>query len=454
MSQRQSVLDFISRQLGPRDLIWGGLRADDIEAISDLPQVAGSFSIIGGYDRGGAVPSLDFEDLTGVRPDLDAWDIEDHLDTPAAHEFREAILRRLAEPTALLPYRSSRFLSAILFSRRDRCRDLGLFGSHQAMFEHKPWVETMVAGLGIPHVAWMYVADEEQPLARRLLSEGPLMLRASRSSGGAGIFRVDGPDDLARHWPHQAEAFASVTPFLEGAIPINVAATVWHDGVTLYHPSVQLIGIPECTTKPFGYCGNDFGLAREVDLSTLNAIEQSVVALGRWLRRYGYLGTFGVDFLLHRGTPLFTEINARFQGSTHASSQLSSEAGESCVMLDHIAAMLGHDAPAGRPLREIAATVPAFAHLVIHWAGQPAVIDSAKLVAASCALAAQCRTDVAAKPEVTTEPGGVVARITVRERITKTGFELVEPWRSSVESWTGTLKPSRLYPETGVSLNR
>jgi hypothetical protein len=149
---RASALKYISQRLGDRELIWGGLRSDDIEAISDLRQLAGSFAIVGGHDRGGAVPSLDFEDLSGARVDLDNWDIDDHLDTPAAHEFREAILRRLADPTALLPYRPSRFLSAIMFARRDRCLDLGLFGAHQAMFEHKPWVETMVASLGLPQV--------------------------------------------------------------------------------------------------------------------------------------------------------------------------------------------------------------------------------------------------------------------------------------------------------------
>jgi hypothetical protein len=446
MSERQSVLDSISRQLGPRDLIWGGLRADDIEAISDLPQVAESFSIIGGHDRGGAVPSLDFEDLSGMRPDLDAWDIDDHLDTPEAHEFREAILRRLAEPAALLPYRSSRFLSAILFARRDRCLDLGLFGGHQAIFEHKPWVETMVARLGVPQIEWTYVADEEQARARQMLSRGPIMLRASRSSGGAGIVRVDDPTTLGQHWPHHPEAFASITPFLEGAVPMNVAATVWHDGVTMYHPSVQLIGIAECTTRPFGYCGNDFGLARDVGKATLDTIESSVVTLSRWLRSYGYLGTFGVDFLVHNDVPLFTEINPRFQGSTHASSQLSSEAGESCVILDHIAAVLGLGSSTERPLREITASVPDFAHFVVHWSGQPAFIDTTQLAAISSKQASQCRTDVAAKPSVLTEPGGVVARVTVRDRITSTGFDLVEPWNSMLRSWTGSLRPNRQYP--------
>jgi len=441
MTERRAILDFISRRLGGRELIWGGLRSDDIEAISDLEQLAGSFSIVGGHDRGGAVPSVDFEDLSGVRPDLDAWDIEDHLDTPAAHEFREAILTRLAGHTALLPYRPSRFLSSLLFARKDRCLDLGLFSAHQAMFDHKPWVETNVAALGIPQVPWAYIADEEQLTARRMLSEGAIMLRVSRSSGGAGLVRVDNPDRLAESWPHRAEAFVSVTPFLDQAIPINIAATVWHDGVTMRHPSVQLIGIAECTTRPFGYCGNDFGLAAELDRSTLDSIEASVLALGRWLRRYDYLGTFGVDFLVHQGKALFTEINPRFQGSTHASSQLSGEAGESCVILDHLAAMLGRDAPPPRPLCEVARGAPDLAHLVVHWAGAPACIDAAPLVESLGLQRAHCRTDVVAKPAMITETGGVVARVTARGRMTASGFDLQEPWRSVLRRWMGATMP-------------
>ena len=448
MTDRRHIIEFISRKLGRRDLIWGGLRADDIEAISDLEQVAGSFSIVGGHDRGGAVPSLDFEDLSGVRVDLDSWDIEDHLDTPPAHEFREAILTRLGRPTALLPYRPSRFLSSILFARKDRCLDLGLFASHQALFEDKPWVETEVAALGLPHVPWVYVADEEQSRARRMLAKGPIMLRVSRSSGGAGLVRVDDPDSLARLWPHRPEAFVSAAPFLKDAIPINIGATVWHDGVTMRHPSVQLIGIPGCTTRPFGYCGNDFGLAADLGASTLETIEANVIALGRWLRRYAYLGTFGVDFLVHRGQPLFTEINARFQGSTHASSQLSGEADESCVMLDHLAAMLGHDAPPSRPLHEVALEIPPLAHLVIHWTGKRAAIDSAPLLASLGVQPTRCRIDVATKPAVVTETGGVVARVTARDRMTTTGFDLREPWGSLVSQWANSTVPhSNIFKE-------
>lgn len=435
MNDRKSAIRYISRRLGSRDLIWGGLRADDIEAISDLPQLAQSFSIIGGHERGGAVPSLEFEDLAGSREDLDAWDIDEHLDTPEAHEFRVALLNRLAKPTALLPYRPSRFLSAVVFARRDRCLDLGLFGGHQGLFEHKPWVETQVSGLGLPCVEWTYVADEERMHVERMLADGPVMLRLSRSSGGAGLVKLDSPLRLAEAWPHSPEAFVGVSRYLADALPVNIGATVWHDGVTMRHASVQMIGIAGCTNRPFGYCGNDFGLAAELDGSTLDSIEESVLALGRWLGGFNYRGAFGVDFLVHNGVPLFMEINPRFQGSTHASSQLSGEAGESCVILDHLVAMLGHDAPCQHRLRETARNAPALAHLAIHWTRPTAVVSAASLRDAVRGHPAHSRTDVCAKPTVETRTGGMVARIVVRDRMTTSGFDLSEPWATLVRDW-------------------
>lgn len=442
MTYRQSMLDFISQRLAGRDLVWAGLRSDDIEAISDLEQLAGSFSIVGGNCRGGNISTVDFEDISGDRPDLDNWDIEDYLDTAAAHEFRESMLRRLASPTALLPYRPSGFISALLFARRDQCLSLGLFGAHQAIFEHKPWVETMVEDLGIPRIEWKYVADEELSKVRSMLSEGPIMLRASRSAGGAGLVRVDDPERLDESWPRHHEAFLSVTPYLTDAVPINIGATVWHDGVTMRHPSVQLIGIPDCTNRPFGYCGNDFGLAAELDTGILDSVESSVVALGQWLRQYGYRGTFGVDFLIHHGVSLFTEINPRFQGSTYASSRLSREAGESCIILDHIAAMLGHDAPESSPLTQIARALPAFAQFVVHWTGPPAAIDSSAIVAALHAEPARYGVDLATKSGVTTQTGGVVVRATVRDRVTNGGFDLRDPWARIVSSEIATMRRS------------
>lgn len=426
---RGQLLAQVSARLGNRQLVWAGLRGDDIEPIADLEQLQASFSIISRYSRRQSIESLAYEDLIGRRVDPEVWDIEEHLDDDATHEFRQGLLRALANDSALLPYRPSNFLSSIWFARKDKALNLGMFGAHQSAFEHKPWVETAVAGLGVPHVPWYYIADEEQLTARSVIRSGPIMLRRSRTSGGEGMARLDDPTTLAEHWLHLPERFMSIAPYLSGALPVNVGATVWRNGVTVHRPSVQLIGISGIVTREFGYCGNDFGLMRDVDASIVDEIEHSTIKIGHWLRSHGYLGSFGVDFLIHEGHALFTEVNPRFQGSTHASSRISIEANEPCLVLEHVAAWLGIDAPdaeARTPLRDVVADTPDFAHVVFHWTGDDASRLDVREFSAGLRRAGGVGIELLPDPELVIEPAAAVARWTTKQRVTATGYDVTD----------------------------
>lgn len=433
---RDALLAAVVERLGHRRLVWSGLRGEDVEPLADLPQLHAAYSMIGRYGHRDAVEALAHEDLTGVRPDLEVYDIDNHLTEEGARAFRRTHLRTLSEPSALLPYRSSQFLSSIWFARRDRCLHLGLFGGHEAAFEHKPWVETSVQALGIPTVPWTYVADEDQLITHHLLHDGPVVLRRSRTSGGEGFLLVDDPSQLADAWPSVPEAFMSVAPFLADTLPLNVGATVWHDGVTVHRPSVQLVGIHSCVTRPFGYCGNDFGLAATLGREMIDQIEQSTITIGRWMRECGYLGTFGVDYLLHEGQLLFTEVNPRFQGSTQASCRLSIEANEGCLMLEHVAAFLGVEAPRVRPLRARVAEDPPLAQVVVHWTGtQTCSLDPTMLVDAVRHHPDGAAAEVRTRPDLATQTGGVVIRLVARGQVTESGFDLRSPWAEVVNSW-------------------
>lgn len=415
----------VSDALGDRQLIWSGIRGDDAESLSDLPQFAASFTIINAYRRRPLRDSLAYEELSGTRVDMETWDVDDHPDAPATVAFRRALLTAMAPRSALLPYRPSRFLSALSFARRGTCLNLGLFGSHQFAFEHKPWVETAVAAMGIPNLEWRYIADEEQLDAERLLASGPVMLRRSRTSGGEGMLRVDDPAALASGWPRGAEAFVSVSRYVPAAVPINVGATVWDDGVTVHFPSVQLIGIESCVTRPFGYCGNDFAAAKDIEPAVLDDVEAATVRIGGWLRDHGYRGTFGVDYLVDGDRALFTEVNPRFQGSTRASARLSVELDQPCLLLEHISAVLGLRRPDRPPLRTAVRDAPDLAQVVVHrTAPTEAEVDVSDLRRDLRALDTSCRMDVAVEPHTRVQPGAVAARFSFDARVTTTGFDL------------------------------
>ena len=110
-----------------------------------------------------------------------------------------------------------------------------MFAGQQQAFEHKPWVETAVAHLGLPRIPWRYVADSDRVDVLSQLRDGPLVLRRSRTTGGVGLTRLDHADQLESLWPDEDEAFVSVAPFLSDTIPVNVSGVVWRDGITVRH---------------------------------------------------------------------------------------------------------------------------------------------------------------------------------------------------------------------------
>lgn len=423
----------ISRRLDGRQLVYFGTRGDDAEGVGDQPELAAVFSLIAAHHGRAVVQSVALEDLTGERVDLDAYDIDDDLHRPEVVELRRAILRMLWKASVVFTYRPSTFLSAICFARQDRCLYAGMFKDHQAAFEHKPWVESSIRAMGIPAIPWTYIADEEQLDALPFLAEGPIVLRRSRSSGGTGLYRIESAAELQALWPDQDEAFVSLAPFIPNGIPTNVSGVVWHDGVTLHGASVQLIGVPALTSRPFGYCGNDFGAAQDLPTKVVLQMEHSTMLIGRWLLSLGYRGAFGVDFLVEEERALFTEINPRLQGVTHLACQAGAAAGESCVLLEHLAANLGVSAPDGPSLAEQVVETSRLSHVVFHRPEPPvAYLDGLSVADNLLKSNGVARLDVVCPPNVIPRPGATIARATLAARVSDTGLRLTEPWASRI----------------------
>jgi len=439
---RETMLVEVSRRLDRRRLVWFGTRGDDVLSLSDLPELAASFSLISPLTSLSSVPGYALEELTGRRVDLDTFDVDDVIDEPIVRSFREQMLRELSGPSALFEYRPTAFSSSVAFARRDRCLHLGLFTGHQSAFEHKPWLETSIADLGIPHIPWTYIADIDQLDAVRLLDSGPVVLRRSRSSGGVGLVRAEDRAQLEQRWPEDPEAYVSVAPFLSGGLPLNVGAVVWADGVTVHHASVQIIGEPCLTAREFGYCGNDFAGAADLGSEVLGVVDRSTRRIGDWLRSRGYRGAYGVDFLLVDGVPLFTEVNPRFQGSTYASCRLSVAAGSACLLLEHLASFLDVPTPASPTLADRMVGLPAMANVVVHNLDQAGVVDPARIVDAASGSGSLLGVDVLATSGLVVDSGAAVARLTLADRVLDGRGRLRSDWKDRLTAVRSFASPA------------
>ncbi len=346
MDERRHRLDAIKDAIGARKLVWFGTRGSDAAPLCAIPQFTECYSITARLQRAKFddhnVVALD--EWTGTRVDLDTYDID--TDTAYRDELRRLrrrLLSSLREPNVLVAYRPSGFLSSLWFANFESVEYAGIFHERQAPFEHKPWVESSLRRAGVSTVPWHYVADEDHLTARSTTPTWPVLLRASHTSGGVGIVRVDEneADRLQAHWPNQPEAFVGVAPYLRDTVPLNVGACVFPSGRIAKHPpSVQLIGVPELTSRPFGYCGNDFGAIKAIDEGLVAELDRMVDTTGRWLFEQGYIGAFGLDALVHEGHVLFTEINPRFQGSSDLAADIARRLEAPDLYLDHLAAYM------------------------------------------------------------------------------------------------------------------
>lgn len=399
-------------------LVWFGIRGTDAAPLLRLPQFSASFSIVDGLDAASLDATSCLESISGQRVDLDAYDID--LDpSDSARSFRGDLLRVTNTTTAVASYRPSHLVESAVLSGGSTCRRIGMFKERQSAYEFKPWVERELSDAGAQVIRWRYVADEYRSAVTDMLDDGPVVLRATRGSGGDGVTLLRSADDLDALWPSRDDGITSVARYIDPAIPANVAGCVYDDGTVVIHPmSVQLIGIPECTDRQFGYCGNDFATAASIPDEQLAEIEAQFRIVGRWLASTGYVGAFGLDLLLTDTRVWVTEINARLQGSSAVSSELCVDIGLPDIVTEHVAAGLGLPPPSQRPhLAELVTAVDPVSQVIIH--APRCAEDVVKVLGPANRTALEPPRTVS-----TVDPGAAIARLLYHGAVTPDGYRL------------------------------
>jgi formate-dependent phosphoribosylglycinamide formyltransferase (GAR transformylase) len=418
---RSHRIDAICGLIGDRRLVWFGIRGDDAAGYLPIPQFRSSFSINAPLSAAKLDASTSLEEMTGRRVDLDAYDI-DFDEREVVHEFRRQVLARLSSPSVVVTYRPSHFLSALTFACQRHTENLGMFKERQTAFEHKPWVESALASMGLRTIPWEYVPTEHRAYVAHLLEDGPVILRPTKTSGGVGIELAHTLEDVARSWQDDTNHLMCIAPYLAGALPLNVGGCVYDATTVTLHPmSVQLIGVDKLTHRPFGYCGNDFASIRHLSADLVDEIDASTRAIGRWLGSMGFRGAFGVDFLVHEGLAYFAEINPRMQGSTRMAVQLSQQIERVDLCLDHLSVFLGLPPAESLHLRDWASELPPAAQAILHnTVNRPVTYAESTYQPA----VAPARVSLVPHPSVEVEPGAVLARLEYDRTITTSGYAL------------------------------
>ena len=338
----------IRAALGGRGLVWFGTRGIDALGLFPLARpllVSGQVAPIG-EDMLDGVQQDNLELRSRLRRDLDQYDIDRDLGIDAIG-LKTEFLARITGPVVLVAYRTAELLSRPSFCHSSLVM-AAPFHLMQRQFEYKPWVEIQLLQLeGVSVLRSKFVRDDDVEAVVAMLDGGPMVGRCSTGAGGAGVFPFSTEEEYVERLPSHADGFVGITPFLDHAVPLNINACVYTSGDTaVFGVSYQLIGVRGLTRRAFGFCGNDFAAASDLDPAIFEKIETCARAIGSWLARYGYKGLFGLDLMWHGGKLYVSEINPRFQASTPLSARINQAAGLPDPMTEHVAAYLDMAAPA------------------------------------------------------------------------------------------------------------
>ncbi len=429
MGEREQLQAKLEKTFSGRDLIWFSSHGSDAEPLLQFSGLHSVFSLVSPLNSTAVAQEFCIEQIEGRR-DSASFDLNGPAE-PGLAELRAALRDALSRPSVLFTNQPSRFVISCVYPNLATAEYLGLAYEQLSLFEQKTWVETQIRKAGVSIMPWQYVADGDLDAIEQALSAGPVVTRRNYSRGGSGfqlLEQLPSPESKPRR--NRDGFFAD--PYLKDSLPLNVSACVFADAsVTLHSPSVQLIGIKECTSSPFAYAGNDFAAVRHLEDRWLDKLEEMVTQVGRWLHRHGYRGAFGVDALLDQDQLFFIELNPRFQGSTLVSTQLDAQLGLPDIYLDHAAAHLA-ERPLPRPsLKHMAREQPEFAQVIctnlqdnpVRLAGGVEDLADGRNLAVAGNLAGVEVSELPAS-QVTVAPGAYLFTMKAQRQVTTDGRHL------------------------------
>ena len=163
----------------------------------------------------------------------------------------------------------------------------------------------------------------------------PLVVQFDNSASGNGSYLIEKDTEFHELCMQYPQRLATIMKHIDGK-SLNINAVRTRNFVVVSEPSLQIIGQQECTSRRFGYCGNDFNIGSKLSDEQVSDSMNITQTVGNWLGDLEYYGIFGVDLLADSDHVYFVELNPRFQGSTALLTDRQIEMGKIPLSLFHI----------------------------------------------------------------------------------------------------------------------
>lgn len=286
-----------------KPLYWIGIRESEIEDIRQM--FAGSITIFGSGQNGNCA----FERETGLRYDY-------NQDNKSWYSFVKCnalnIIQAAPDCCFMLYDTDEAEQYGLEVSSRTVCRNPeSLLQLLSDKFRTRQWLSEYVPILP-------YQMQSGSKVCYSVLRESfpgkeDFVIQSSYSCGGSGTWLLTKKNHGKVLKQLDPETLYAISPYLKNSISPNLHMVLFSDTVLLLPPSVQLL---EINDHGFAYKGADYPMYRSLTKQVDRSLRAYAQQIGKILRRAGYRGVCGIDFLVSEGIVYLMEVNARFQSST------------------------------------------------------------------------------------------------------------------------------------------
>jgi ATP-grasp domain len=294
--------------------IWIGLRASDAQMFIDLVEIDQIVSIDTDNTKG--VPLISREFLSKRRG---PWSNDELIMVSDVKEFQTLCkeITTLKATVNIYCYHSFSMLEE-LASEYEHIHIYSSSAKLRARLDDKLQFMELLNTLNIPQISSF--SDTIDNLNFNEIAEKvglPLVLKLKVGASGGQTYFVSTNDDFLKLQQVLNNDIVIVSEYVSGP-SFNINGFIGRDGVYLDQPSLQIIGVPECSSGKFTYCGNDFPTFYKHHQYATNEIKQVTEKVAGYMKDLGYYGIFGIDFIYNLKNKVLypLEINPRMQGST------------------------------------------------------------------------------------------------------------------------------------------
>lgn len=290
------------KQMMNKKLFWIGIQESEIEQTHEL--FAGSITIFGSNKNG----NFSLDKTYNLRYN---YNLDSELWFGFVNSIAQKIVKQFPECSFMLYYpMDSIYYGYDITSRIIGINDLTMLDIWDNKFKCRAWLSN-----DIPTVPNRIVYGEEikTSISKMLFCKNKLVVQCEYSCGGSGTWLLTNSNKNIVLTNIELNKMYLVSEYLEHTISVNVHLVIYNTEVIILPASIQLIQIKNYS---FEYCGADFIAYQYLPHDIKNKVQKYSIIIGERLRRSGYRGVCGIDYLTTNKEVYFSEINPRFQSST------------------------------------------------------------------------------------------------------------------------------------------